>query len=224
MGEQEESPKINLEKDEIVLRSFPKAIFFAPLFAISILFWIIQAFLPDLNPWLGGIWLIIFFSNFFVSSLDFPSTKFLIIILGILIVVLLLIFLGLFPSLEEWGIIGEDLNLGLPPEFYMIMTVILGLILGLVILTSRFDYYRIERNEIIHKKGMFSTHTERFPVRGLRIKKDIPDIFEYLIFRSGSITLIFAKGNVVHLNTVLNVNKKVERIDFLLSSLHVIID
>jgi len=224
MEAQEENKKTNFEKDEIVLRSFPKAIFFSPLFVISIIFWIIQAFLPDLNPWLGAIWLIIFFSNFFVTSLDFPSAKFLIIILGILIVVLLLIFLGLFPSLEEVGIIGENLHLGLPPEFYMIMTIILGLILGLVVLTSRFDYYCIERNEIIHKKGIFSTNIERFPVRGLRIKKDIPDLFEYLMFRAGSLTLIIAKGSVVHLNTVLNVKKKVEQIDFLLSSLHVMME
>ncbi len=224
MEAQEENKKTNLEKDEIVLRSFPKAIFFSPLFVISIIFWIIQAFLPDLNPWLGTIWLIIFFSNFFVTSLDFPSAKFLIIILGILIVVLLLIFLGLFPSLKQVGILGENLHLGLPPEFYMIMTIILGLILGLVVLTSRFDYYRIERNEIIHKKGIFSTNIERFPVRGLRIKKDIPDLFEYLTFRAGSLTLIIAKGSVVHLNTVLNINKKVERIDFLLSHLHVMME
>ena len=168
--------------------------------------------------------MIIFFSNFFVSALDFPSAKFLIIILGTLIVVLLIIFLGLFPTLEQVGILGENINLGLPAEFYLIMTIILGLILGLVVLTSRFDYYRIERNEIIHKKGLFTTHIERFPVRGLRIKKEIPDLFEYLMFRAGSLTLIIAKGTVVHLNTVLNVKKKVERIDFLLSSLHVVME
>jgi len=224
MGEQEESKETHLEKDDIILRSFPKGIFFTPLFAISIIFWIIQVFLPELNPWLGVIWLIIFFSNFFVSALDFPSAKFLIIILGTLIVVLLLIFLGLFPTLEEAEIIGKNINLGLPAEFYLIMTIILGLILGLVVLTSRFDYYRIERNEIIHKKGLFTSHIERFPVRGLRIKKEIPDLFEYLMFRAGSLTLIIAKGTVVHLNTVLNVKKKVEHIDFLLSSLHVIME
>lgn len=110
MESQEENKKTNIKKDEVVLRSFPKAIFFAPLFVISIIFWIIQVFLPILNPWLGAIWLIIFFSNFFVTSLDFPSTKFLIIILGILIIVLLLIFLGLFPSLIEVGIFGQNLD------------------------------------------------------------------------------------------------------------------
>ncbi|MFX0037375.1 MAG: hypothetical protein ACFE9I_17270 [Candidatus Hermodarchaeota archaeon] len=224
MNEQKENQKVHLKKDEIILRSFPKAIFFTPLFALSIAFWIIQAFLPEMNPWLGAIWIIIFFSNFFVSSLDFPSTKFLFVILVTLIVVLLLIFLGLFPTLQQVGIIGENLNLGLPAEFYMMMTLILGIILGLVVLISRFDYYRIEKNEIIHKKGMFTIQTERFPVRGLRVKKEIPDLFEYIMFRAGSLTLILTKGNIVHLNTVPNVDKKVKQIDFLLSSLQVIME
>ena len=85
MGEQEEDKENFLGKDVVILRSYPKAIFFTPLLVISIIFWIIQAFLPTLNPWLGGIWVIIFFSNFAVSSLDFPSTRFLIVILGTIV-------------------------------------------------------------------------------------------------------------------------------------------
>lgn len=213
-----------LEINEVVIRSYPKAIFFAPLFLCSIIFWIFQAFLPDLNSWLGSIWVIIFFSNLTVVALDFPSYRILILILGIVIIALLLIFLGLVPTLEEIGTISENLNIGLATEFYMIMTIVLGLVLGLIFISSRFDYYRIERNEIIHKKGIFSTNIERFPARGLRIKKRITDLFEYLMFKAGSLTLIFAKGQVVHLNTVINVKKKAEKIDYLLSSMHVFID
>jgi len=166
---------------------------------------------------------IIFFSNFTVTALDFPSYRVLILILGVVIIVLLALFLGLIPTLKQLGIIGQNFRIGLPAEFYMIMTIILGLILGLVMLSTRFDYYRIERNEVIHKTGFFSTSLERYPVRGLRVKKEIPDLFEYFLFRAGTITLMFAKNDkIVHLNTVLNVKKKAERIDFLLSSLHVI--
>ena len=211
------------EKDQVILRNFPKAIFFTPLFLVSVIFWIIQSFLTDLNPWLGIIWVIIFFSNFTVTALDFPSYRVLILILGVVIIVLLALFLGLIPTLKQLGIIGQNFRIGLPAEFYMIMTIILGLILGLVMLSTRFDYYRIERNEVIHKTGFFSTSLERYPVRGLRVKKEIPDLFEYFLFRAGTITLMFAKNDkIVHLNTVLNVKKKAERIDFLLSSLHVI--
>ena len=156
--------------------------------------------------------MIIFFSNLTVVALDFPSYRVLILISGIVIKVLLLIFLGLVPTLEEMGTICENLNIGLAAEFYMIMTIVLGLVLSLIFISSRFDYYRIERNEIIHKKGIFSTNIERFPVRNLLIKKRITDLFEYLMFRAGSLTLIFVKGQVVHLNTVLNVKKKLNKL------------
>lgn len=223
MNSQDGKEEKATEKDQVILRNFPKAIFFAPLFLVSVIFWIVQSFLTDLNPWLGIIWVIIFFSNFTVTALDFPSYRVLILILGIVIIVLLALFLGLIPTLKQLGIIGQNFRIGLPVEFYMIMTIILGLILGLVMLSTRFDYYRIERNEVIHKTGFFSTTLERYPVRGLRVKKEIPDIFEYFLFKAGTITLMFAKNNkIVHLNTVLNVKKKAERIDFLLSSLHVI--
>jgi len=213
------------EIDEIIIRNYPKVIFFAPLFLISFIFWIIQLFLTELNPWLGLLWIIIFFSNFTVAALDFPSYRVLILILGVVIIVLLVIFLGLIPTLKQVGIISQYFKISLPAEFYMIMTIIIGIILGLIMIITRFDYYRIERNEVIHKKGFFSTSAERFPVRGLRFKIEIPDLFEYFIFKAGRITLIFAKNQKkVVLNTVLNVKKKAEQIDILLSSIYVIKD
>ena len=209
MNSQDGKEEKATEKDQVILRNFPKAIFFTPLFLVSGIFWIVESFLTDLNPWLGIIWVIIFFSNFTVTALDFPSYRVLILILGVVIIVLLALFLGLIPTLKQLGIIGQNFRIGLPVEFYMIMTIILGLILGLVMLSTRFDYYRIERNEVIHKTGFFSTSIERYPVRGLRVKKEIPDLFEYLLFKAGTITLMFAKNDkIVHLNTVLNVKKK----------------
>ncbi len=227
MSNMEEPDKKNnssMGKDVIILRNFSKGIFFLPLFVLSILFWIIQLFLEEeLNAWLGGIWIIIFFGNFSVTVLDFPSYRVLVLILITIIVVLLVIFFSLIPTLEQEGVLGEDFNLGLPAEFYMIMTIILGLILGLIFITTRFDYYKIERNEVYHKKGIFSLSTERFPVRGLRIKKEIPDLFEYMMLKAGTISMIW-KNKIVILNTVLNVKKKIEKIDDLLSHLQVAVD
>lgn len=224
MNAQNKKEEEILERDKIILRNFPKSIFFMPLFLVSIVFSIIQSFLKDLNPWLGFIWVIIFFSNLSVTALDFPSNRVLILILISVIIILLAIFLGLVPALERQGVVGEDFNIGLSSEFYIIMTIILGLILGMIFISTRFDYYIIERNEVIHRKGIFSSTVERFPVRGLRIKKEIPDLFEYFMFKAGSITLEFQNKKVVNLNTILNIKKKAERIDFLLSSLYVIME
>ena len=60
-----------------------------------------------------------------------------------------------------------------------------------------------------------------------QIEKDIHlflDIFEYLFLRAGSITLLPTKDKVIMLNTVLNINKKADQIDELLSRMRVEID
>ena len=114
------------------------------------------------------------------------------------------------------GISGGTFNPGITAEFYLVVTLILALILGLVVIGSRFDYWKIERNEIYHKKGIFSS-AERIPTKSLRILKEIPDVFEFFILRAGSITLMPGHGDVIPLNTVLNINKKQKQIDYLLS-------
>ncbi len=198
---------------EIKLRSYPKVIFLYPLLIASFVLWIIQFALTYLEPWLGNIWMIILFINLFIMAFDFSSTKFFLLILAVVIIVLLLVFLlpgGIVPS----G--AFNFNLGLPAEFYFISTIILAFILGLVLLSAQFDYWKIERNEIYHKAGIF-TSAERIPTKSLRIKKEIPDVFEFFILRAGSITLMPGHGDVIPLNTVLNVNKKSEQIDWLLS-------
>ena len=91
------------------------------------------------------------------------------------------------------------------------------LILFFVWLAALFDYWLVERNELYHKKGIFAA-AERYPVKSLRLKKEIPDVFEFFILRAGSITLMPGRADeVIALNTVLNVNKKAEQIDYLLS-------
>ena len=210
--------------NEVILRSYPKVIFFYPLLFTTLILWLIQAFSAEPISTLGIIWFIVFFANLFVIAFDFSSTKFFILILAIVVILLLVIFL-VAPTLgpaEDSGTPSE-INLGLPATFYGIMSGILGFILLFVVIGNQFSYYKIERNEIYYKKGLIGS-AERFPVRSLRIHKEIPDIFEYLALKAGSITLIPSKDKVIMLNTVLNVNKKSDQIDELLSRMRVEID
>ena len=111
----------------------------------------------------------------------------------------------------------EGFNLGITATFYAITCIILVIILGFIVLSTRFEYYKIERNEIYHKSGIFSS-AERFPTKGLRIKKSIPDVFEFFMLRAGSMTLFPGRADeVIILPTVLNINKKEQQIDALLS-------
>lgn len=217
----DEKPKEPI--NEVILRSYPKVIFFYPLLFTTLILWIIEAVAPGSDT-AGAIWFIMFFANLFVIAFDFSSTKFFILILAIVVVVLLLLFLvvpnlGGIPS----GGVGISFSLALPVNFYIVMAAILGFILLFVVIGNQFSYYKVERNEIYYKKGLIGS-AERFPVKSLRIHKEIPDIFEYLALRAGSITLIPSKEKVIILNTVLNINKKADQIDDLLSRIRVEVD
>ncbi|MFX0076704.1 MAG: hypothetical protein ACFE96_14770 [Candidatus Hermodarchaeota archaeon] len=198
---------------EVYLRSYPKVIFFWPLMLVSFILWLLQLLPTENVAWYGNVWLIVFFVNLFIVAFDFSSTKFFVLILVIAVVVILLIFLT--PQIFE-GLGGGEFNPQLTDQFYLVVTIIMAFVLGLVVLGSRFDYWKIERNEIYHKSGIFSS-AERIPTKSLRIKKEIPDVFEFFILRAGSITLMPGHGDVIPLPTVLNVNKKQKQIDYLLS-------
>ncbi|MFX1305320.1 MAG: hypothetical protein ACFFBF_10500 [Promethearchaeota archaeon] len=204
---------------EIFIRSYPKVIFFWPLLITSAILWLIQAIVGDPISVLGYIWFIVFFTNIFVSAFDFSSTKFFVLILAIVIILLVVVFLVL-PNFTG-DITGIKLSVGLPWEFYMLMSIILVIILGIVMISTRFEYYKIERNEIIHKAGIFSS-AERFPVKSLRFKKEIPDVFEFFMLRAGKLTIMPGKADeVMILDTVLNINKKEKQLDWLLSHVSV---
>ena len=204
---------------EIFIRSYPKVIFFWPLLFTSLILWIVEIMDDSsLTPILGTVWFIVFFINIFVTAFDFSSTKFFVLILAIVVIILLVVFLVLprfaLPAMGQ-------LDLSLSPQFYLVMTLILFFILGIVILSTRFEYYKIERNEIIHKKGIFSS-AERFPVKSLRFKKEIPDVFEFFLLRAGKFTIMPGKADeVMILDTVLNINKVEKHLDWLLSHVSV---
>ncbi len=204
--------------NEIYLRTYPKVIFFWPLLITSFILMFIQA-LSGPSPVLGYIWFIVFFVNIFVTAFDFSSTKFFVLVLAIVIVLLILIFLVL-PNVT-FQITSIEINLALPWEFYMVMTLILAFILGIILISTRFEYYKIEMNEIYHKTGIFSS-AERFPVKSLRFKKEIPDVFEFFLLRAGKFTIMPGQADeVMILPTVLNVNKKEKQLDWLLSHVSV---
>lgn len=206
--------------NEIYLRTYPKVIFFWPLLVTSFILWLIQALIgEDPSTALGYAWFIVFFVNLFIIAFDFSSTKFFVLILAIVVILLLVVFLVL-PNFSI-SLTGVKIELGLTWQFYMVMGIILVFILGIVVISTRFEYYKIERNEIIHKKGIFSS-AERFPVKSMRFKKEIPDVFEFFMLRAGSFTIMPGKADeVMILPTVLNVSKKEKQLDWLLSHVSV---
>jgi len=213
------------EIDAIYLRNYSKAIFLFPLLLTSIILWIIQAFWGVSGNSLAGlgfIWTLVFFINLLTISFDFSSVKLFIIVLIIVVVILLLVFLVLPASLAMIleGFQNFEFNIGMTAEFYMVMSIILAVILAFVFIGVRFDYWRLERNEIYHRTGIF-VKAERYPTQGITIKKKIPDLIEFMLLRAGSISLIVGDNEVAHLSTILNINKISNKIDKLLSELNI---
>ncbi len=220
-------PENKYKTDKVILRNYPKVIFFWPLFLTSFIAWCIQIIYDTILPleqeplgWLGIFWFIVFFTNLFVVSFDVSSSKFFILLLIVVVGVLLIIFL-VVPYVSLPALPGGEFNPGLTTIFYFLMWIIFAFILGFILLGVHFNYYKIERNEIYHNKGIFSS-AERYPVKSLRIRKEIADVFEYFVLRAGSLTLLPGKADeVITLNTVLNINKRVKQLDYLLSDIGV---
>ena len=209
----------NAKEEKVYLRNYSKVIFFYPLFIASFILYLIEAIMGIEEPWLGAIWITIFFANLFVIAFDTSSTKFFIILL--VVIILIIIFAFVFhPGNIISQVLSFEITITMSYQFYLVSTIILGLIFIIAWIATRFDYWKVERNEVIHKKGIFVS-VDRYPTKSLRIKKEIADIFEFALLRVGRIQLFFGGQDVIHLNTIININKKAKQLDYLLSDIEV---
>ncbi|MHA1148785.1 MAG: hypothetical protein ACTSR8_11155 [Promethearchaeota archaeon] len=211
--------------DYVYLRDYSKVVFFYPLFFTSLVLFIMEIVAQDQIRWLGFFWVIIFFMNLFVIAFDVSSSKFFVIILLITAIVLVILFM-VVPNVEvsEFKVYTDyEATIFMTSNFYLSVTIVLGIILFIAFLNTRINYWRIERNEAYHKQGLFH-NADRYPIAALRMKKDISDVFEFFLLRAGSITLNFGKKDIFHLNTILNINKKAHMLDYLLNLIKVEID
>ena len=232
--------------DEITLRNYPKVIFFWPIAISSALLGLFAQFIPILNPdifqqllinmnfkidgriILAIIWFAIFTCNLFVVSFDYSSAKVLAIVA--LIVALVLAVILLMSYIPELGAgIGAGFSINTIPImmsfwFYYIIAMLFGLVYAFIWIEKRWDYYKITSQDITHKQGIFGD-VERFPAPNVHIQKRIADVFEFLLLRSGELTIIpAARTTIIHLPNVLNINDKEKHIRELLGTLEVEMD
>ncbi|NIQ04867.1 MAG: hypothetical protein GWO20_03765 [Candidatus Korarchaeota archaeon] len=221
MSEKEEQKTTKKrERDNVILRNYSKVIFFYPLFFVSLVLAILQMLNVGPVAIYGFVWMIVFAANLFVMAFNFSSTKFLVLLLILIIIALLFTFL-VAPNVELGRIpMPQQFNIEMSMQFYFTITLILGFILLLVLISTRLDYWVVEQNEVYHKQGIFAEEN-RYPTRNLRIKKKIPDVFEFLTLAAGSITLYLGEDEDIHFPTVPKVNAKIERLNVLLSEIEV---
>jgi len=170
---------------------------------------------------LGRIWIWIFVFNILVISFEFSRIR----SVAIVFLVFALGFAGQYFGFLDpvLGFLG-GLELIMNKAFYYTMAAIYTLIYLLVFINTRFNYWEIQPNEILHHHG-FLGDVHRYPTRGLRMRKEITDVLEYVLLRAGTLVLDpHGEERPKVLENVINLNRVEDKIQRLLGTLKVRLD
>ncbi|NUQ66033.1 MAG: hypothetical protein HUU20_26530 [Pirellulales bacterium] len=182
---------------KVLLISYPKIVFLYPTFLVAMAAAIYLSFAQHpLDPAntpsvaLSVLFLGVLTVNFVILGFDFPRTSsltlfFMIVAIATGCVLLCVLNPGLFPVVA--GYLKQFRPLA-NATFYWAFAGILGTIMVAAIIDARFDRWEARPNELLHREGIWG-NLRRFPVLGLRIDKEMNDVFEYLLLRSGRLIL-----------------------------------
>ena len=212
------------DDERVVIRPWPKVVFLYPTFLGACLCFLLAMLGVDSRT-LGNSFMALLCLNLLVFSFDFSRIKSITLVIGFIAVVLGLLWLG-----TKWNVTGflgrlfSGIDIEMNVAFYGFLAAFLGLLLVLVFVNSRFHYYEVNAREILHHHGYLGDIT-RWSTDGLEMNKEIYDMAEYLLLRSGR--LIFLPANAkkaIVLDNVLKVNHIEARVNDLLSHVAVRLD
>ena len=161
--------------------------------------------------------------NMVVLAFDFPRTTSLIVFfVGVTIVMgLALLWIQMPDLLPAVGQMLKKINPHADSTFYVCFATMLAVIYIGVFIYIRFDYWEVRPNELLHHHGFLSS-LERYSAPNLRISKEIDDVFEYMLLRSGRLILHPSNEPRAHvLDNVLGIDAKELAITQMLGALQV---
>jgi hypothetical protein len=228
----------------VVLFQYPKVVFMLPSLVTSLVCGIIMSILGidlnipekaqingDFSPFLtaqnlvGVVFLTVLAINLIAMAVDFPRYSALALVFGG--TTLALVFLIVNEKLDLIGPINRIVNevyIVANATFYFLFATVL-LIIYLVVYTTRWmDYWEVRSNEILHNHGPLSDQI-RYPTFGLKFDKEIPDILEYLLLRSGRLVFKIPNENrSIVLENVLWIDRKEKQLQEVLGEMAVRFD
>jgi len=211
----------------VILVSYPKIVILYPTYIAAIVAGLLAMVLGENSPHhqqtIGVVFLTILGVNLVVLAFDFPRTTSLnLFFVGLVLVmgtVLTSIYVPtLLPALTN---VLKQIKPEANPTFYFGIVTILSLLYIAMMINIRFDYWEVRPNELLHHHGVLS-NLERYSAPNMRISKEIDDVFEYMLLRSGR--LIIHPSNEPRafiLETVLRIDKKEQAITQMLGALQV---
>lgn len=211
----------------IYLVAYPKIVLLYPTFLAAIAAGTYMAITGGKNiagaEITGLIFLGVFALNLVVLSFDFPRTASLTLFFLIFGVVMgLILFFRSYPdALPAVTDVLKELRPIANATFYWIITTILALIYFVVFISRRFDYWEVRPNELLHHTGLLSD-LKRYSAPSLRIDKEINDVFEFLLLRSGTLILHPSQERrAIVLENVPNIHRKETQLTQMLGALQV---
>lgn len=213
--------------NKLLLRSWPKMLFFWPAALAALVSGIGTYLNPDWSErwelW-GTLFLMVFAFNLMIITFEFPRSTSLTLVL--ICVALAWIFVevnrryNIIVPLRDFI---EQLQVAATADFYFTIFLLYLLLLVGMFISTRFSYWEITNNEMIHHKGMMQD-VERYATEGLHYSKEVTDFFEYLIGRSGRLVLIApAIDRPIVLENVIGINRVSQTLDQILEYKRVIV-
>lgn len=193
----ESTAKSSQDSESVILYAYPKLIFLYPSLFLSFITALYLSFsTAPMDPnnrtaiVLNALFLFVFGVNLVILAFDFPRTTSL--TLFFCATAIALGFVLLFTLKPEilpvmTGFLSRFRPLA-NATFYWTLTIIIGGIFAASLSTLSLDYWEVRPNELLHHHG-FLSNLERFSAPNLRIDKEINDLFEYLLMRSGRLIL-----------------------------------
>lgn len=215
------------ETKKIFLVSYPKIVFLYPTFLAALVAGIYMLTIGNEETTsahtVSLVFLIIMALNLVVLSFDFPRTTSLTLFFFFVAVIIGLWSLFRFnPDLlpAVTGIIAAMTPFANSSFFFTITGLLLLVYIGVAI-SVKFDYWEVRPNELLHHHG-FLSDLERFSAPSLRIDKEINDVFEYMLLRSGRLILHPSnERRAIVLENVFFINRKESEITQMLGALQV---
>lgn len=207
--------------DRLIIRPMSTVIYMYPTWLASWVFGLMMSMgnASPQNPGYSGIiFTLMFFFNISIVAFDYTRLTSIVIALILVIVGLLS---AMYPAVGVF--IQEVFNqpLFMNATFYWVWAVGFTVILLAVFITTRFDYWEIKNNELLHHHGLLGD-VERWPAQDLRISKEINDVMEFLLLRAGRLVLIPQREpRALVIENVPNINRVEKRMQQLLGRLQV---
>jgi hypothetical protein len=226
----------NREPTSVIVRAYPKVVYLYLTWIASLVCGILQPADMDggaavtaaeiskavaMTTLLGRLWLAIFVFNTLVIAFEFSRIR----SVAVSFFIIAFIFAGMqFGFLKEVGAFLGGLDLRMNKGFYFSIAGVFSIIYLLVFINTRFSYWEIQPNEILHHHG-FLGDVRRYPTRGLHMQKEISDVLEYALLRAGTLVLQpTGEARPIVLDNVISLNRVEDKIQRILGTLKVRMD